>query len=563
MRKILVILFFAIVAFSGKAFAQPIDSTTLNGASITGTVTLNNTTVYLMKGFNVVRNGGKIVIPAGALIKGDKATTGTLIVLRGGKIIAEGTSLKPIVFTSRFNAGSRNPGDWGGLVILGRSGINTPTGLDSARIEGFPPELEQYWYGGQPVINDDSSGVLKYVRLEYPGVNLTGVSGNEINGLTLGGVGNKTVLEHIQVSYSGDDAYEWFGGNVNAKWLIALGTVDDDFDCDNGHRGKVQFGLAIRDTSKSDVSASHMFEIDNNANSPSNFNSPRTRTMFSNMTCIGPKMTNASVVGPFYLRAAHIRRNMLACLYNSVLTGCNVGIRFDGTGVMNASLGDTIQVRNNIFSGFSTAIGDTAAHGTVNFNAVTWLNTGSFSNRTLTQPTDVNLTSPYAFYGASGTNALPGVNWYVPQAGSAALTGADFTNPNLAGFTTTTYVGAFGTSDNWTAGWSNFNPLNYTAVPNAISQISDLVPNTFKLNQNYPNPFNPATTINFSIPKNGFVTLRIFDVTGREVANLVNQNLIAGEYKYDFNAANLNSGVYFYTLKGENFSETKKMMLIK
>lgn len=560
MKKILLSLLFVLVVFAGKVFAQPVDSTTLSSASITGTVTLNNSTVYIMKGFNYVRNGGKIVIQEGALIKGDKATTGTLIIERGGKIYANGTANRPIVFTSRFNPGQRNPQDWGGILILGRSGINTATGADSAQIEGFPAGTAP-WYGGQPRIDDDSSGVLRYVRIEFGGYPLT--PGNEINSLTLGGVGSKTVIEYVQCSYGGDDAFEFFGGTVNARYLISIGTVDDDFDMDNGHRGKIQFGLAIKDTTKVDASGSHLFEIDNNANSPANWNSPRTRTIFSNITALGPKITNSSTVPALFPRAAHLRRNMLACIYNSILTGYNIGIRFDGAGVMNASLGDTIQIRNNIFSGFSTAIGDTVSHGSVNFSAVPWLNTASFSNRTLTQPTDVNLTSPYAFYTASGSAALPGVNWYVPAGGSPALTGADFTYSNLAGLTTTTYVGAFGSTGNWTAGWSNFNPQNYIAVPNAISQISDLVPNTFKLNQNYPNPFNPVTTINFSIPVKGFVTLKIYDVTGRMITELVNQVMIAGEYKYDFNASNLNSGVYFYTLKGENFTETKKMMLVK
>jgi hypothetical protein len=559
MKKLLTILFFVILAVSSaNVSAQTVDSTTLNAQSITGTVTLNNSTVYIMKGFNYVRNGGNLVIPAGTLIKGDKATTGTLIIERGGKIHANGRAQQPIVFTSRFNAGQRNPGDWGGIVILGRSGINTSSGADSAQIEGFPAGTAP-WYGGQPVINDDSSGVFRYVRIEYSGVALT--PGNEINGLTCGGVGSKTLIEYVQVSYNGDDSFEFFGGTLNAKYLISLGTVDDDFDMDNGHRGKIQFGLAVRDSSRSDVSASHFFEIDNNNNSPANFNSPRTRTFFSNMTCIGPKQTNSAVVNPNFQRGAHLRRNMLACLYNSILTGYNVGIRFDGSGVYNSCTADSIQVRNTIFSGFSNRLADTA--GSTSFSPSVWLQTALFSNRVLAQPTDVNLTSPYAFYGASGSEPLAGVNWYVPAGGSAALTGADFTNPNLSGFTTTTYVGAFGSEGNWTALWANFNPQQYNPQPIGINQISSVVPGTFKLTQNYPNPFNPSTTINFSVPAKGFVSLKIYDVTGRMIADLVNQDMIAGEYKYDFNASNLNSGVYFYTLRGDNFSETKKMMLIK
>ncbi|HEX2786438.1 MAG TPA: T9SS type A sorting domain-containing protein [Ignavibacteria bacterium] len=561
MKKLLTILFFVLLVASGSASAQPVDSTTLNAASITGTVTLSNSTVYIMKGFNYVRNGGKIVIEPGTLIKGDKATTGTLIIERGGKIHANGTANRPIIFTSRFNPGQRNPQDWGGVLILGRSGINTSSGADSAQIEGFPAGTAP-WYGGQPRIDDDSSGVFRYVRIEFAGYPLT--PGNEINGLTCGGVGSKTLIEYVQISYCGDDSFEFFGGTLSARYLVAFGTVDDDFDMDNGHRGHLQFGLAVRDSNQSDVSGSHFFEIDNNNNSPANFNAPRTKTIFSNFTCIGPKTANSTSVNPNFVRGAHLRRNMLASIYNSVMTGYNVGIRFDGSGVFNAATGDTIQVRNTIFSGFSNRLADTA--GSTSFSPSVWLMTGSYANRVLTQPTDVNLTSPYSFYGIapSDSNVYGNVNWYVPQAGSQALSGSDFTNPNLSGFTSTTYVGAFGSgSTSWLTGWTNFNPKGYNPRPNSVQQISSVVPGTFKLTQNYPNPFNPITTINFSVPVKGFVSLKIYDVTGRMVADLVNQEMIAGEYKYDFNASNLNSGVYFYTLRGNNFSETKKMMLIK
>ncbi len=556
-RTLILLALFAV--FISNITAQTIDSTTLNSASITGVVNLTNNKTYIMKGFNYVRNGGVLVIQKGSLILGDKPTTGTLVIERGGKIIADGTANQPIVFTSRLPIGSRGPGDWGGLIVLGRSRINTSTGLDSAQIEGFPPGTGP-WYGGQPVVDTDSSGVLRYVRLEFPGVNLTGISGNEINGLTMGGVGSKTVIENIMVSYCGDDSYEWFGGTVNAKYLVSYRSVDDDFDADNGYRGKVQYGLAVRDTAISDVSASHIFEIDNNNNNPSNFNTPRTRPVFSNITGIGPRITNSSVISPNFKRGAHIRRNMLACVYNSILTAYPTGVLFDGKGVQQAALGDTIQMRNSIFAGF-TKLGDTAASSGSGFNDPTgWLNTGSFSNRVLTNNTDLQLTDMFGFYSV-GTPANT-VTYWMPLMGSPALTGANFTNPNLSGFETTTYVGAFGMT-NWTAGWAQFNPKNYTAAPVGIQQISTELPSVYRMNQNYPNPFNPTTKINFALPKSSFVSLKVFDVTGKEVAALINQNLNVGTYEYEFNAAKLNSGIYFYRINAEGFTATKKMMLIK
>jgi hypothetical protein len=129
-------------------------------------------------------------------------------------------------------------------------------------------------------------------------------------------------------------------------------------------------------------------------------------------------------------------------------------------------------------------------------------------------------------------------------------------------FSTVDFRGAFGTS-NWAAGWTNFRPdtINYNIV--GINQISSNVPDKYKLEQNYPNPFNPTTKINFAITQSGFVNLKVYDITGKEVANLVNEKLATGSYSYEFNASVLSSGIYFYSLKTDNFVSTKKMILVK
>lgn len=559
MKKILFILTFVLALGAVNSYAQPAidDSTTLNAATITGTVTLTNNNVYLMKGFNVVKAGGKVVIEPGTLILGDEASTGTLIIERGGILYANGSANQPIVFTSRFAPGQKGPGDWGGIVMLGRSGINTNTGSDSAKIEGFPAGID-FYFGGQPRIDDDSSGVLRYVRLEYPGVNLTQEPGNEINGLTMGGIGSRTVLEYIQVSYCGDDAFEWFGGNVNAKYLVAIGTIDDDFDCDAGYRGNVQFGLAVRHPDFADVSNSHFFEIDNN--SQGNYNGPRTKPVFSNMTCVGPNATT----NPLFARGLHIRRSSQPSIFNSVMGGYGKLFYFDGSGVYNGALGDTIRMRNNAYS-FINELGDTA--GSTAFSPTEWLMTPAWGSSVNNPFGALQLKDPFAFLNVSGSNAISMVDWWEPAVGSPVLSGASFVDPYLSGFASTTYRGAFDNvtdgSGNWMAGWSNFNPLFYIPAPVGISQISSNVPERFSLSQNYPNPFNPSTKIAFNVPAKGFVTLKVYDALGQEVATLVNQNLSVGEYAYEFNASVLSSGIYFYTLKGENFIETKKMMLVK
>lgn len=472
MRLILsIILFTSFILFTKDSSALT-DSTTLNSSSITFNLVLSKTTVYLMKGFNYVENGASITIPEGTVILGDFETKGTLIIKRGGKIFANGTPDAPVVFTSERPAGLRAPGDWGGVIILGRSGINTVTGADSAEIEGFGAGLGPI-YGGQPRVDNDNSGVFRYVRLEFPGVNLTGISGNEINGLTMGGVGSGTVIEYVMVSYSGDDSYEWFGGTVNCKHLIAYKGVDDDWDTDNGFRGHVQFGLSVRDTGIVDASTSNGFESDNNVNSPVNFNSPRTRPIFSNMTVVGPFYQTNLSLSTLWGRGAHQRRNSLLCLYNSIIMGWRVGYRYDGSGVTNAATGDTVQDRNDIFAG-NVRLADTVAPST--FNAQSWLQNGSYQNSVFSTSSAAQLTNPFAIYPNIPLPANNVSNW-MPTGGSPALSGADFSNPNLSGFDVVSYRGAFGT-ENWSVRWAQFNPINYT-IPTTSNFFITLFPEGF------------------------------------------------------------------------------------
>ena len=190
MKKFFILLaVFSMMVLSNVSFGQWSD--TLQG-NINGTVTLSEHRSYLMLGEIVVQNGATLVIAAGTYLYGDAPTKASIIVLRGGKIYAKGTASDPIVFTSRNPVGSRAAGDWGGIVILGNATINTNSGVDTAAIEGFSTN---YYYGGNN--DDDSSGCLSYCRIEFAGIALA--PNNEINSLTMGGVGRKTQIDHIQV----------------------------------------------------------------------------------------------------------------------------------------------------------------------------------------------------------------------------------------------------------------------------------------------------------------------------------------------------------------------------
>ncbi len=222
-----------------KPFIQP-------GGSVR---TLSKDTVYVLSGWYFVDSTAAMVIPAGTLILGDSASAGTLVVRRGGKFNAAGTLAEPIVFTSGKPAGTRRPGDWGGVIVLGKAPTNQPATKQIEGGFGTTADNSAAYGGADP---EDSSGVLRYIRIEFAGIAFS--QDNESNGLTLGGVGRKTVVDHIQVSFGNDDDFEFFGGTVDAKYLVGWRTLDDCLDSDFGYAGRVQFVYIKRDPALFDAS---------------------------------------------------------------------------------------------------------------------------------------------------------------------------------------------------------------------------------------------------------------------------------------------------------------------
>jgi hypothetical protein len=461
----------------GQPFASVKISVTRNGKTVEsanpfttgleilqGEITANKQLLksrrYLLKGTVLVTNGATLSIEAGTVIKGDKATSGTLVIGRGAKINAVGTAAEPIVFTSNQPKTSRTYGDWGGVILLGRAANNQSL---NQGIEGLVTD-PRYQFGGTQ--DDDNSGVMKYVRIEFCGVALS--VGNEINGLTLGSVGSGTELDYIQVSFSGDDSFEWFGGMVNARHLIAFRGFDDDFDTDQGYRGKVQFGLGLRDPAIADASQSNGFEADNSVGGTG---TPLTAAVFSHITCVGGSRLARGLGNPdgvdnqAYGRGAHLRRNVSQSIYNSVFIGSNLaGISLDGVetqGKYDTGTPEAVELRGNVLAGTrpvsyparggdfafenSTGIGF-ADPGAVSaqFNAVN-LVSASVSSLNVDNLVNVSrLASPVM---------LPGV-------GSPLLSGAIYTGKGGdAFFEKVPFRGAFGTT-NWAEGWTNFDPGN-------------------------------------------------------------------------------------------------------
>ncbi len=401
--------------FDPETTVYPATVTTVS-ADITSNTTWSGVVKLMNKVY--VKNNATLTIAPGTIIRGDKLTQGTLIITRGAKILADGTAANPIIFTSNEAVGTRSEGDWGGLVLLGLAKNNQPGGV--ANIEGIVPTTDSQ-YGGN--FDNDYSGILRYVRIEFAGIALE--PNKEINGVTFGSVGNQTIVDYVQVSFSGDDSFEWFGGTVNCKHLIAYRGIDDDFDTDFGYRGKVQFFLSIRDKDMSDAAGdSNCFESDNDA--AGSTAQPKTAPIFSNGTIVGPKGngTTALPVGEKFEKSFRLRRNTATSVFNTLTTGWEKGLSIEGTAVVNNVNGDTLVFGHNTLTNYAA-------------NTITIYNAG----------TSGGAASTAAFYnsfmGADGndtTSTLAQVNWVnlfpalgvTPDArlaaGSSAATNGNFMN---------------------------------------------------------------------------------------------------------------------------------------
>jgi len=413
----------------------PPDSTITVQGEITQNTIWTSNNEYILSGFVYVKSPAVLTIQEGTIIKGDKASKGTLIIERGAEIMAVGSSSKPIVFTSNQPAGQRDYGDWGGIIICGKAPVNLPGG--EGIIEGG---TNATFGGGASPDANDNSGKLKYVRIEFCGIAFQ--PNQEINGLSLGGVGAGTEIDYIQVSYSGDDSYEMFGGTVNLKHIVAFRGWDDDFDTDNGYSGWVQYGVSLRDPNIADQSGSNGFESDNDGSGTAA--TPNTRNVFSNISLFGPQVDASTTINSLYKRAAHLRRNTQTSIYNSILSGYPVGLLIDASTTEANAMSDALQFKNNIISG---CVDPLTVNSGSTFDILSWHNTAAYSNSVMTSNFDMQISDPYNLTNPN----------FLPSSGSPVLTGADFSATNLSGFETTTFRGAFGTT-NWTAGWCNWTP---------------------------------------------------------------------------------------------------------
>src|ERR671918_3050374 len=317
----------AVAAGDTSAFSTSVTLTTgLATKTIGDDVTANRTlvadTVYVLQGYVKVQNGVTLTIQPGTKIVGDTATFGSsLWILRGAKLVANGTASAPIVFTSQRAPGNRHPGDWGGIIMIG-NGIINRTG--TILTEGPTGEAENYAGGSD---NADSSGVLRYIRIEFAGFDVSGGGNSELNGLSMYAVGSRTVIENVEVLAGLDDSFEWWGGAVDGRYLVSYEAGDDHFDWSEGYVGRNQFLIGFQSARINPAAGAGVlatdpegFEADgcNGAGCALGFaTQPFSVPVFANFTLIGPgtgtTLTSAGDIGMV------LRRGVGGYLTNSVV----------------------------------------------------------------------------------------------------------------------------------------------------------------------------------------------------------------------------------------------------
>jgi hypothetical protein len=381
-------------------------------------VSLTPDTYWVLRGAVFFGEPGRLIVAPGTTVIGETATRGTIVIERGAQIIADGTAAAPIVFTSDQEITRRGRGDWGGMVINGRAPINLPAGV--AIGEGATGE-----YGGNNP--NDSSGILRYVRVEFAGIEFS--PDNELNGIAFQGVGSGTVVENIQIHFNKDDGIEMFGGTVDIKRVLLTGIGDDSIDWTWGWRGRLQFAVAQQRGDDTDMG----IEADNHS-SQQNLE-PRSAPTIYNITLVGDPTQE---FGPESTNCMRLRVGTAGAIRNFICLGFK---------------SQAIDVRDN------TALPLIADGSLSVFPGITFMNSAPWGST----PQSAALRDRV---GAQVINTDPllidpfnrtAPNWR-PVPNSPALQLAPALPPNDGFFEMAMFIGALGpnAADDWTRGWTTF-----------------------------------------------------------------------------------------------------------
>ncbi len=515
-------------------------------------LTANN--VYFLDGYVFVEDGATINIEAGTIIKGlGSPSTGdgssALIISQGGMINAVGTAEAPIIFTAELDdvddpddLTSADKGLWGGLILLGKAttGVNGGT----QNIEGIPSTEGRATYGGSE--DDDNSGTLKYVSIRHGGDKLE--ANNEINGLTLGGVGSGTSIDYVEVFANLDDGIEWFGGNVSVNHAVVSFCGDDSYDYDQSWDGKGQWWFSLQD------------DLSNRAGewdgSEATDLEPKVSPVLSNLTFIGAGSTSNNDDGNDALR---IRDDGAAKVYNAIFTEFA-----DGAIALDNDVSDDLP--NDSYQRF--------LDGDITFTSSVFFGFGDGATLAEIVSTDggddallvTHLTdngSVYADPGIAGISRTNdgGLDPRVNGDGAAFAIGTDVGDDY---FTSTSYAGAFPSDNNWAEGWTALSDNGFFG--DLVSDVDDV--SNFVENQNlkvYPNPARASqVNIELNLEETKRIALNITDMNGRVVKTVSSvQNYVSGKYILSVNVDDLPNGYYTVNVIADQSVRSSKLIISK
>lgn len=582
----------------------------------------DNDNIYLLKGTIYV--SGLLFIEPGTIIKGDKATTGCLVITKTGSINANSPADDdpPTVFTSSEPVGSRAPGDWGGIVVLGEGPVNASGGtatFNPINVGGSGS------YGGTDPT--DNSGSMQKIRIEFAGAT---VGGQTLPGLTLAGVNSATTFTDIMVSNCAGDGFRILGGNVSIDYLVSHRNGDDDFDISQGFTGCLQYGIGSRDNAIAggDALGANGLEIKNDAAGSSN--TPFTQPLISNFTFVGPLETPSTTVDADFSNGIWIGNNGRARIYNTAVAAWPTGLNINGSGAQGAADGGTTDIRNTYLAGYLDSL---MADG--GWSIASYFGAGARDNAIFPLNDSLYLDDPFNLdfpdFRPMEASPLRG------QADFSALTGTDSACLN----TTVGFVGAFGMDADWTLCWTNFDPsmepytegsdeltapivADYTyenltgddsLTVQFFQQCSgaveyfwqfgdpasststdpdpvfaypgygtyevrlkcsgpcdnvDSVSNTASISglgsflpgatvMLYPNPASTQTNLDLNLTASETLRLCIMDLTGRRLADFGQHRFPAGANRLPLDVQVLNEGLYLIVLEGRNGMRALKL----
>lgn len=549
MKHFLQLAFISIaLACAAPSLAQVVVT---DDGSGTGTTTWTSDNTYVLDGFVFVNDGDVLTIEPGTVVKGrggSGADASALVVARGGQIQANGTAEAPIVFTFEDDAlDGSTPydvrGQWGGVILLGSAQLNSSPG--ETQIEGIPDTEPRGLYGGDDDM--DGSGTMTYVSIRHGGTDIG--AGNEINGLTLGGVGSGTTLHHIEVISNADDGVEFFGGTASIKHVLTAFCGDDSFDYDEGWRGYGQFWCTVQDEGEGDRGGEHDGGTD-----PED-GAPYAHPVIHNATYVG----RGAEAGR---RALTMRDNAGGEYHNSIFYNWGKGVDIE-----NLASGEDSYARfesaelalaGNVFDACTSLGSEATASDLFTISMGSGWSSEADSAAAAMSSMEAFTAS---FEGNGNSTAASGLG-YMLEEGSGMLDlvpGSDLeatSEVTIEWFDTTAYPGAFDPESDctWLDGWSMLSSRGFIGCGSNVMDVATSRPSL----EVYPNPSNGQFAVNVG-PNATWMQVQVTDLTGK----LMFQEAFnaTGNTTIQMNLQHLPKGLYFMTIGQGHPFQTAKVII--